>query len=149
MKRKTLTKIHLSATVIATLTIAFFFVSSATAEIIGDETIIKDVKEVILFSLPVMIVTMPVLGITGNKLANNSKSPIVEGKMRRMKLIAANGLVLTLLACLLYYRSHYVAIDSVFLKMQLGELAFGFVNLFLIGMNIKGGLQLSGRLKKE
>lgn len=149
MKRKTLVRIHVSTTIIATLTIAFFFVSSATAEIVGDETFIKKVKEVIFFLLPVMIVTMPILGITGNKLANKSQSPMVNGKRRRMKFIAVNGLILIFLASLLYYRSHYLAIDNMFLAIQFGELAFGFTNLLLIGMNIRDGLQLSGRLKKN
>lgn len=136
------------ATLIATLTIATFFISSLVAELNGEEALIKSVKEAIFYSLPILFVAMPALGISGNKLAGNAKSPIILAKQRRMKFIVANGLILTTLACLLYYRAHYQAIDGTFLALQLAEFAFGLANLSLIGLNIKAGRQLAGRGKE-
>jgi hypothetical protein len=149
MKRKTLVKIHTIATIIASLTIATFFVSSLAAEINGNETFIREVKEAILYSLPVMLTAMPVLGITGNKLAGKSQNPVVLAKRKRMKFVFANGLGLMALACFLYYRSHYQTIDSLFLVAQVAEFALGLTNLTLIGLNVKSGFQLSGRFKKH
>ena len=148
MKRKTLVKIHVIATVIATLTIGSFFISSLVAELSGDETRIRDVKAAILFALPLLLVAMPAVGLTGNKLAGKSQNTIVLAKRKRMKFVFINGMVLVSLACFLYYRSHYQTIDGIFLTAQIAEFALGLTNLILIGLNSKSGFQLSGRFKK-
>jgi hypothetical protein len=148
MKRKTIVKIHVIVTVIATLTIVTFFISSLVAEINGNEAFIREVKEMILFSLPIMLIAMPALGITGNKLAGKSRNPIILTKRKRMRLVFVNGIALMALACFLYYRSHYQTIDAVFLLAQMAEFALGLTSLILIGMNIKSGFQLSGKFKK-
>lgn len=149
MKRKTLVKIHIIATTIAVITIATFFVSSLIAEINGDKGLIRDVKKVILFSLPVLLIAMSALGISGNRLAGKSQNPIVLAKQKRMKLVFINGMGLVTLACFLYYRSHYQTIDIIFLGAQIAEFALGLTNLILMGLNIKSGFQLSGRFKKQ
>ena len=149
MKRKTLVTIHLTAAIVATLTISTFFVSSVVAEINGTEALIKKVKQVIFLALPILLIVMPALGITGNKLAGKSKNPVILSKQRRMKFIVMNGIILISLACFLYYRSLYETIDDVFLIFQFLEFSFGLLNLTLIGMNIKSGLQLSGRWKQR
>jgi hypothetical protein len=145
MKRILLVKIHIVATIIAVLTIGSFFIASLVAEIKGNKEGIKNVKEVILFSLPVMLIAMPALGITGNKLGGKSTNPLIAAKRRRMKFVFMNGIALITLAGFLYYRSHYVAIDGVFLTAQMLEFALGLTNLVLIGLNITSGLQLSGK----
>lgn len=137
------------ATVIATLTIVTFFISSLVAEINGNEAFIREVKEMILFLLPVMLIAMPALGITGNKLAGKSPNPVVLAKRKRLRFVFINGIALIALACFLYYRSHYQTIDTIFLVAQVAEFALGFTNLILIGLNIKSGFQLSGRFKKR
>jgi hypothetical protein len=149
MKRKNLIRIHIIATVIAAATITSFLVSSLAAEINGSETAIRKVKEAILFFLPVLLVAMPALGVTGNILAGKSQNSVVLAKKRRMKIVFVNGLILITLACFLYYRSHYQSIDSIFFAAQLTEFALGLTNLTLIGLNIKNGFQLSGRLKRN
>ena len=149
MKRKNLVRIHIIATIIAAITIASFFISSLAAEINGSETAIREVKEGILYSLPVLLIAMPALGATGNILAGKSQNPIVLAKKRRMKFVFVNGLTLISLACFLYYRSHYQTIDGVFLAAQIAEFVLGLTNLTLIGLNIKSGFQLSGRLKRN
>jgi len=149
MKRKNLVIIHITATIIAVITIASFFISSLAAENDGSKTAIREVKEVILFSLPVLLIAMPALGATGNMLAGKFQNPVVVAKKRRMKFVFVNGLTLISLACFLYYRSHYQTIDGIFLAAQLAEFALGLTNLVLIGLNIKSGLQLSGRLKRN
>src|SRR4028118_1917765 len=98
MKGKTLIKIHVIVSVIAVITIATFFVSSLVAEIKGEETLIRKVKEAIFLSLPVLLIAMPALGATGNKLAGKSQNPIVLVKQKRMKFIFVNGITLISLA---------------------------------------------------
>jgi|SRR5690606_22378888 len=149
MKRKTLVKTHLIATVVASLTIVTFFCLSLFAEIRGDEQFIKSVKAFILYALPVMILAMPALKITGDKLAGKSKNPLIVAKTKRMKIVVVNGFLLINLAIFLYYRSHYQKIDSIFLLAQVAEFALGLLNLSLIFTNARAGMQLSGKLKKK
>ena len=139
---------HIAATIIATITIGTFFLSSVVAEIAGNDTFIREVKERILFTLPVLLMAMPAIGITGNKLAGNSQSSLVKTKQRRMKFVFVNGVTLIILASFLYYHSRYKTIDTVFMVAQLVELALGLTNLVLISLNIKSGLQLSGRIRR-
>lgn len=148
MKRSSLVIVHLVATAVATVTISAFFSFSLIAEFIGEDMLIRQVKTAILYCLPVHMVAMPMLAKSGNKLAGHSKNPIIVRKMRRMKLIAFNGLMLISLAIYLYYRATYAAIDGTFMSVQIVELCFGAFNLGLIGLNIKDGLKLSGRLIK-
>jgi hypothetical protein len=148
MKRKTIARIHIAATIVAAITIATFFSISLVAELSGEEAFRRKVKEGILYSLPLMIVAMPILNISGNKLASKSQNPTVLAKRKRMKIIVVNGLCLISLACFLYYRSHYGVIDRLFHTAQILEFALGLTNLVLIVVNAKNGLELSGRLKK-
>jgi hypothetical protein len=115
MKRKTLIRIHITATIVAVVTISSFFTCSLVAEIKGDETFIKNVKEAILFSQPLLIIVMPVLRIAGNQLAGKSQNPIILAKRKRINIVLVNGIALMTLACFLYYRLRYQAIDRVFL----------------------------------
>jgi hypothetical protein len=148
MKRPQLVKAHLLATSVAVLTISTFFTSSLMAEILGQELIVRTVKTGILYALPLLVAAMITLAVTGNKLAGSSRHPEVLRKQRRMKFIATNGMILVTLAVFLYYQATYQAIDAFFLSAQLAELALGFINLLLIGSNIKAGLKLSARKQK-
>lgn len=148
MERSKILITHITATVIAVITIGSFFSFSLIAEIIGENLFIKQVKTGILYSLPILLIVMPVLGISGKKLAGNSTNPMILKKMKRMKIIAINGLVLISLAIYLYYHAIYKTIDTTFLFIQLAELLIGALNLAMITMNIKTGLKLSERRKK-
>ena len=142
MKRKTVVRIHLVATIIAVVTIATFFTISLIAEIRGDQVFIKAIKALIFFA-------MPCLAITGNKLAGKSKNALVEIKKKRMKFVMLNGIILVSLAIFLYYRSHFQSIDGVFLTFQIAEFVFGLTNLSMIILNARNGMQLSGKLKRR
>lgn len=145
-KRKTLIKIHVIATTVAIITIGTFFITSLIAELRGDEAVIRTVKTGILYALPLLLLAMPALAVTGKRLSGHSKHPDILKKQRRMKFIMFNGLILISLAVFLFYRANYVQIDLIFLYAQLAEFLFGLVNLTLIGLNVRTGLKLSGRL---
>lgn len=149
MKRKKILLLHVIATIGAVITISTFFIVSVRAEIIAEEGLIQDVKTRILYCLPILIVLMPCLAISGRKLAGQSKHPVIIKKMTRMKLVMANGIILVSLAIFLYYRANYIVIDSTFLYAQIAEFIFGLSNLALLGLNIKTGLQLTGRIKRK
>lgn len=92
---------------------------------------------------------MATLAISGNKLAGHFENPKIVVKQNRMKLVMLNGIMLICLAIFLFYRANFQTIDNVFLYVQIVELTLGFANLVLICLNIKSGLQLSGKLKLD
>lgn len=145
MKRKKIVLAHIIAAMIAFLTIINFFGFSLVAEILGNDAFIIKVKTAILYCLPILIVAMPAIALSGNKLAGRSEHPLVLAKAKRMKFIAANGFVLIGLAIYLYYHAVNKPIDQTFLVVQIMELAFGFTNLVLMGLNMRDGFALSGK----
>ena len=149
MKRKTILTAHIIATSIAVLTIGCFFSFSIIAEIVGNEEFIKHVKTGILYCLPVLVFVMPMLAITGKKLAGKSKSPIITTKLKRMKFVTFNGIILISLAVYLYFRAINNNIDGTFLCVQIIEILFGAINLTLLGLNIKAGMKLSGSIQRN
>lgn len=147
MKRSQLLFFHILSTIIALLTIGSFFSFSLFAEIKGSQHFISQVKRVIFYCLPILVITMPSLAISGKRLAGNSKNLLVLSKLKRMKWIAMNGVVLVSIAIYLYYLSNFGEISQTFWIFQTVEIVFGGFNLILIGLNIKSGLVLSKKKK--
>lgn len=148
MKRTNLIRLHCFASMIAAITIAVFFSLSLYAEINGNIQVIKSVKAFIVYALPIMIVSMPIIKISGDRLAGTSRNPIILTKKRRMRFIIINGVGLLSLALFLFYRSHYQTIDKVFLIVQVAEFCLGLSNLLLLTLNALSGRQLSKKIKR-
>ncbi|MGH2826563.1 MAG: hypothetical protein ACRDKF_06290 [Actinomycetota bacterium] len=100
MTRRQLRTIHLSGAIIAQLVVGSFLIATVAAEVTGDEAVIAAVKgavaRAVFLLAPVMIVT----GLSGRRLAGKSRAEIVVRKMRRMRLIGINALVV-LIPCAL------------------------------------------------
>lgn len=149
MKREMLSRIHIIAAAIALTLIFTFFSSSLIAELIGDEITIVKVKTGILYTLPLMLILMPALGVNGKRIAGKSRNPLILKKTRRMQWIAVNGGILILLAVMLYLRAVSGRIDTIFQCLQIGELLLGGTNIYLMGLMVKDGKRLSGTKKKR
>ena len=142
--------VHLIAGVIATLCIATFFVSTVIVELLASNAAIATVKSLIV--LPGLFILIPAIaatGATGFLLGRGRKGRLLAAKMRRMPFIAANGL-LVLLPCaiVLDQWASQGVFSAQFYWLQGVELLAGAVNLFLMGMNFRDGLTLSGRLRR-
>jgi hypothetical protein len=146
-QRKVLSIIHKASGVSALLLISTFFLSSVYAELNGELNVILTIKTFIVFTMPLMLVLMPTCAITGKKIAGKSKSPIVKSKNSRVKFIAFNGIVLIILAIILYNKVVDGRIDQTFLILQFVEFAFGFANIIMLGLMIKDGRILTGKIK--
>lgn len=149
MKRSQIVTIHVVASLLALLTVFTFFTSTVIIEITSSVEQIAGLKERIFFALPLMLLTMPVVGLSGKKLAGRSKSPIVNRKMKRMKLVAINGMLLIILATLLYVLSRDLQLGTTFYLLQGLELLLGGVNISLMILSVRDGMLLSGRLKRR
>lgn len=148
-RRKILSKIHKVSGILALLVISSFFLSSLYGEINGSHSIILSIKTYIVFTIPIMLILMPTCAITGKKIAGKSKSLVVKSKNKRVKFIALNGIILITLAIVLYQRAANGEIDNTFLTIQIVEFVFGFTNIIMLGLMIRDGRILTGKIKKK
>lgn len=148
------TKLHAAAGVIGFLTILTFWTSTVASELFGGPAAIAAVKGAILWGLIVLVPSLAIAGATGMALAKGRgrgrAGAAVAAKRKRMPFIALNGLlVLVPSAIFLALRAEAGTFDVVFFAVQAVELAAGAVNLVLIGLNIRDGLRMTGRLGRH
>lgn len=144
-------QVHLAAGLLATLTIAAFFFSTLVVELFGSDDAVKALKALIV--MPGLFILVPAIAATGGSgffLARSRQGRLVAAKKKRMPLIAANGLlVLVPCAIVLNRWAAAGAFDAMFYTVQALELLAGAVNLTLMGLNIRDGLTMSGRLRRR
>ena len=140
---------HLLAAIVATLCIATFFVSSVIVEMFGSPDAIATVKRLIVSpGLFILIPAIAITGASGFSLARVRKGRLVESKKKRMPIIALNGLLILLPAAL--FLDHLASagiFDITFYAVQGLELMAGAINLFLMGLNMRDGLKMTGKLR--
>lgn len=130
--------------------ITAFLVSSAWAETAGDAASIARVKAGIAWGLLVLVPALAATGASGFLLAGGQPKGMAAVKLRRMRFVAANGiLVLAPAAVFLALRASAGAFDMAFAIVQAMEFIAGGINLALIGLNIRDGLRMSGRMRRR
>lgn len=142
-------KIHLFVAVIATLTIATFFTSTIFVELFGSHEAIAMVKSLIV--MPGLFILIPAIAATGGSgffLSKTRKGRLVDAKLKRMPFIAANGLLILVPAAIFLDQWASAGVfDTKFYFVQAAELFAGAINLTLMGLNMRDGLHLSGRVR--
>lgn len=142
-------KIHLIAGMLATLTIATFFLSTLGTELFGTHETVAMVKAWIV--LPGLFILVPAIAATGGSgmfLSKSRQGRLVEAKKKRMPFIAANGLLIMIPCAIVLNRwAAAGAFDTTFYVVQALELLVGAVNLTLMSMNIRDGMKMSGRFR--
>lgn len=137
--------IHRCAAITATLTIACFFLSSLTAELMGSPEQVAQVKHLIVFpGLFILIPAMALTGATGFAMGHSGKR--IDQKKKRMRIAGINGVLVLLPAAL--YLNHLASaglFNQTFYLIQALELMAGAINLSLMAMNIRDGLRMSSR----
>ena len=137
------TRIHAAAGAIALVTVSAFWLSTVTVELLGDAAAITTVKNYVLAGMAVLIPAMILAGVSGFSLGKGWKSPVVARKKWRMRIIAANGLlVLVPSALLLSSLAAAGRFDSLFTIVQTIELVAGATNIALLSLNMRDGLSL-------
>ena len=141
---------HLLAGLLATLTIAAFFTATLLVELFGTHDAIAGIKHMIVF--PGLFILVPAIAVTGGSgfaLSKVRQGHLVQAKLKRMPFIAANGLLVLLPAAIfLNMWAAQGVFDNRFYIVQAVELLAGAINLLLMGLNIRDGLKLTGRLRK-
>ena len=142
-------KAHLIAGLLATLTIATFFLSTVLVELFGSHEAVAMVKSLIV--LPGLFILVPAIAVTGGSgfyLSKFRQGRLVYAKKKRMPFIAANGL-LVLIPCAIFLNRWAASgeFDTAFYAVQALELLAGAANLTLMGQNIRDGMKMSGRFR--
>lgn len=141
--------IHPVAGVLALATIAVFWLSTAVSELIGAPETVTLVKTAIPWGFLLLIPALMATGGTGLSLARGRRGGLIGVKLRRMPIIAANGvLILVPAALFLAMKARDGAFDGSFYAVQAIELIAGAANLALLSLSLRDGLRLSGRLRR-
>jgi len=100
-------------------------------------------------SFACQVYSIAVAGALGSKLGGNTTTGPIGAKKKRMAIITANGLLI-LIPSALYLHSMASSGDfgSMLYLIQALELTAGATNLFLMSLNIRDGLKLTGRFNK-
>lgn len=147
MKRK----IHLFAAIVSTLCIATFFISTIIVELFGSKEAISLVKTwIVAPGLYILVLAMILVGSTGFSASKNRQGQLITNKKKRMPFIAINGLFI-LIPCAITL-NHWAAagmFDMKFYIVQGVELIAGATNLTLMGLNIRDGFQMTGKIQRH
>ncbi|KAA3640237.1 MAG: hypothetical protein DWP95_09005 [Proteobacteria bacterium] len=141
--------IHRLAAITATLSIALFFSATIIIELFGTAEAITIVKSRIVFpGLLILISAIILTGGSGFALSKNRRGRLTDQKKKRMPIIAANG-VFILIPCAVFLDKWAAAgsFGTAFYLVQSLELLAGAVNLTLMGLNMRDGLRLTGKIK--
>ncbi|MCK1636727.1 hypothetical protein IVA95_03725 [Bradyrhizobium sp. 157] len=137
--------VHPVAGAVAIVTIASFWLSTALSEMFASPAIVAAVKMAIPWGFLLLIPALMAAGGSGFALAGKRRGGAIGAKIRRMPLIAANG-ILILIPSALYLASKARAgeFDSGFYAVQALELAAGAANITLLGLSMRDGLKMKG-----
>ena len=142
--------VHPLAGAVAILTIATFWLSTALSELFCSQTTIIAVKTAIPWGFLLLVPAIALAGGSGLTLAKGRRGGVIGSKIRRMPLVAVNG-VLILIPSALYlsFKANAASFDTAFYAVQILELVAGAANLTLLGLNMRDGLRMKGRLRRK
>jgi hypothetical protein len=137
--------IHPMAGVLAILTIATFWLSTALAELFASQAVVTAIKMAIPWGFLVLIPALAAAGGSGFTMAKGRRTGLIGTKIKRMPIIAGNG-ILVLIPSALYLASKERAgeFDTAFYAVQALELVAGAANITLLGLNMRDGLKMRG-----
>jgi hypothetical protein len=143
--------VHPVAGSVAVLTIAAFWLATAFAEVFASASTVAAVKIAIPWGFVLLIPALAAAGGSGFALARGRpRAGLVGAKLRRMPIVAANGvLVLIPSALFLASKARAAEFDATFYAVQALELTAGAVNIVLLGLNMRDGLEMTGRLRRR
>ena len=140
---------HLIAGFLAPLCMATFFVSTILVELFGSHAAVAQLKSLIVTpGLWILIPAIAAAGGSGLFLSKSRRGRLVDTKKKRMPFIAANGLLVLVPSAIFLNRwATAGTFDTTFYVVQVIELIAGAINLTLMGLNMRDGLRMAGRLR--
>lgn len=142
--------IHPMAGALAILTIAIFWLSTVFSELLGSQSTIVAVKTAIPWGFLLLIPAIAIAGGSGFALAKGHRSGLIGSKVKRMPLVAANGLLILIPSALyLSFKANSGSFDTTFYAVQALELLAGATNITVLGLNMRDGLKMKGRFRRH
>lgn len=142
--------IHPLAGLVAMLTIATFWLSTAISELFGSEAAVIAVKTAIPWGFILLVPALAATGGSGFFLSKGQRTGLVGTKLKRMPFIGANGLLVLIPAALfLAAKAQASEFDATFYSVQALELIAGAVNLTLLGLSMRDGMALTQWRRKS
>jgi len=143
-------KIHAVAGLVGFLAISTFWTSTAFSELFGTQDTIVATKTMVLNGMFILIPAMVIVGMSGMAMGRRRKDAAATAKKKRMPIIALNGLLILLPAAFyLQSRAASGSFDFQFYLVQGLELIAGALNITLMGLNIRDGLTMTGRIRRR
>lgn len=142
--------VHPLAGAVALLAIATFWLSTGLSELFFSRAAVIAVKTAIPWGFLLLVPAIAMAGGSGFALAKGRRGGLVGNKAKRMPFVAANGLLVLVPSPLfLSFKANAGAFDSAFYAVQALELVAGAANITLLGLNMRDGLKLKGRLRHK
>lgn len=140
--------LHATSGTISLVLIASFWISTAVSELFMDHPAVAFVKRSIVHGLFLLVPLFALTALSGMAIGKGRKEGLVARKVRRMRVVAANGLLVLLPAALyLNGKAGGGQFDVSFFSVQVIELIVGIVQMILLGLNLRDGLRLAGKLR--
>ena len=100
--------------------------------------------------MPGLFILIPCIAIAGGigfSLSKGKNGVLITNKKKRMPFIAANGIIVLIpSAIFLNHAAATADFNTIFYIVQSIELCAGAINLFLIGLNMRDGFRMSGKI---
>lgn len=142
--------IHPLAGLVAMLTIATFWISTAVSELFASEATVIAVKTTIPWGFILLAPALAATGGSGFSLSEGQRNGLVGTKLRRMPFIGANGLLVLIPAALfLASKARAGEFDAAFYAVQALELVAGAVNFALLSLSMRDGMALTRWRRKS
>ena len=144
------TRIHAIAGGIGFLMIFLFWTSTAASEVFASQETIAAIKDLILKGMFIPIPAMVIVGGSGMAMGHRRKDAPARAKKKRMPILAINGLLILLPAAwFLAGKAAAGEFDTFFYVVQAVELIAGAANLTLMGLTIRDGLKMTGKIRRS
>ncbi|MCK0165824.1 hypothetical protein [Marinobacter sp. S6332] len=142
--------IHPVAGAVALVTVTIFWLSTALSELFASEATVVVVKTAIPWGFLLLVPALAAVGGSGFTLSKGRRGGLVEAKAKRMLMIAANGILVLIPAALfLAHKAGNGELDAAFYTVQAVELLAGAANITLLGFNMRDGLRMKGRFRRQ
>ena len=145
-----MTRAHITASILAMLTIATFWTSTLITELFLTQAAVITLKTNLPWGFAVLIPALATAGITGSVLARGRRGGVIGAKLTRMKIVAANGVAILLpSAFFLAYLAAQPSFGATFYLVQALELVAGATNLTLLALNFRDGRKLTAGRRRR
>ena len=143
-------RFHATTGVIAFLAILALLTSTVLSHLFGNDATVATVKRVIFFGLLGLVPLQAIVGASGMSLLGKRTDSLVEIKQKRAPAAFMTSLLILLPAgFFLKSRAADGAIDGMYYAVEGLVLVAAAVAVVLVGLNIRDGLILSGKIAAQ